>query len=231
MRKLIGLLVISAFFVFPLCVNAYIIGNVNLTENYSWPAATVSFDSGATSGGFYANYTVSLNGGAFSPAFCVENTNGPGSTLTPYTLLTIDAGLDSFGLTSLNYRAAAWVAQQNYLNNSVSAAAQVAIWEIIYDGINNFNLGAGTFRSYSSGYGNWNADALAIWNTIPINSLPAVSSEWVLAVNPTVVAGDTISETGTQNYIVHSQVPIPAAVWLLGTGLVGLVGIRRRFQQ
>jgi uncharacterized membrane protein len=30
---------------------------------------------------------------------------------------------------------------------------------------------------------------------------------------------------------IPAPVPIPGAVWLLGSGLIGLVGIRRRFKQ
>ena len=34
------------------------------------------------------------------------------------------------------------------------------------------------------------------------------------------------------NYVVSSSaVPIPAAVWLLGSGLVGLVALRRRMRK
>jgi hypothetical protein len=36
--------------------------------------------------------------------------------------------------------------------------------------------------------------------------------------------------TGTVSYLGVSAVPVPAAVWLLGSGLVGLVGISRRKQ-
>lgn len=49
-----------------------------------------------------------------------------------------------------------------------------------------------------------------------------------------------LSSTGKANVGAHiawgegsgaiSNVPIPGAVWLLGTGLIGLVGVRRRFQ-
>lgn len=228
MRKLIGLLAISAFFVFPLCVNAGIIGNANLIEGYTWPAGEVTFNGGTNWGDYYINYSASLNGGVFLPAFCVENVPAP-VTIIPYTLLTIDAGLNNFGLNSLNYRAAAWVAQQYYATQK--GAAQIAIWEIIYDGVNNFHLTTGNFQSRASGYGDWNAAALAIWNTIPINSLPAVSSQWVLAVNPAFAVGRTIADAPTQNYNVDSPVPIPGAAWLLGSGLLGLAGVRRKFKK
>ena len=45
------------------------------------------------------------------------------------------------------------------------------------------------------------------------------SGQWV--IDPTL---------GKVSYSQVSAVPVPAAVWLLGSGLVGLVGISRRKQ-
>jgi hypothetical protein len=52
-------------------------------------------------------------------------------------------------------------------------------------------------------------------------------------VNPetSTFANWTDSHSGTNPKIDTFATPIPAAAWLLGTGLIGLVGIRRRFKK
>jgi len=54
----------------------------------------------------------------------------------------------------------------------------------------------------------------------------AIASLSIDSVRPT---GDDTYYPTIDHLYVGSQVPIPAAIWLLGTGLVGLFGVRRRF--
>jgi hypothetical protein len=217
-------LIVAALISFPLCAEAGIIGNLNLQVIYSAPTGSVSFPPGTVSGNYYLDYDVSLNGGTAVEAFCVENVGAPSGTLQ-YTLLTIDSGLSAFGLDATRYMAAAWIADYYNSTNSSSedlkAAAQIAVWEVIFDYDNGFNLAGGGFKSSV-----YITEAKSIWDLKPSEFL--ASSEWTLAVNPTVLAGD-ITVYPYQNYIVHHPVPIPSTVLLLGVGLLGMIGLRRKF--
>lgn len=230
MKKLAGFLLIAVICMFPIWGNAYIIGNVNLQQYHSAPIGGVTFPS--ASGNYYLDYDVSLNGVGPSEAFCVEDMGGPGAGGTLYTLLSIDSGLSVFGLDANKYLTAAWVAQ-NYIinlpdaNESEKASAQIAIWEIIFD-YGTLDLTSGSFRSSNS----YNAGAAVILATIPgPGSIPTSSSNWALAVNPTISGEGQVTVSGYQNYLVQYSVPEPWTLLLLGFGLVGLAGIRRKFKK
>jgi hypothetical protein len=96
-----------------------------------------------------------------------------------------------------------------------AAALQLAVWEIVNETGGTYNVNSGVFNVGSRGTTTTRAAA---------NTLLAGLSGYTAAKNLYALTNATY-----QDFLV--QTPIPAAAWLLGSGLLGLFGISRRRRQ
>lgn len=110
--------------------------------------------------------------------------------------------------------------------NVLSASGNMATvdfsgWSMDYDGITDFSLGTGAWGGNAEGTAN-----------IECGVDCGNNDSYTLDYTATVPLGDP-SGFGGSTYSLHltgtiSSVPVPASVWLFGSGLVGLIGLARR---
>jgi hypothetical protein len=105
------------------------------------------------------------------------------------------------------YKQAAWLVQQLQTNPSSVAPIQFAIWNI--------------FTPTAPDYAGQEA-----WITAATNAI-ALSNYNFSDVR--VYTPISLPNSNQQEFM--SAAPIPAAIWLFGAGLVGLVGVRRKFRK
>jgi hypothetical protein len=98
-------------------------------------------------------------------------------------------------------------------------ALQIAIWEIVHESTDaSYFLNSGSAQFSSSNQ----SGAIGMAQGWLNNLNGGNGAGWLAATN--ILA---ISKDGVQDFIVQ-VVPIPAAAWLLGSGLLGLFGLARR---
>lgn len=160
-------------------------------------------------------------------AFCVDPSYAT-YTPTEYTVLSATT-------MENKYKAAAWVLDQA-LNGVFTdkAAAQIAVWELVFDWGNSVNLTANSFilnspgdplKATATGYALSALSAYGTWTGANNYSVAVKPDPGYYGVSPQ----DFVFAFETQT--VNPPVPIPPTAYLLGAGLLGLVGLRRKFKK
>ena len=189
--------------------------------------------------------TYTINGHQYSSeAYCAQATISPSGT-EPYDFWAIDDNLN--GKTEIHYDryiAATWLAQWGFdKTDKDKGIAQIAIWEVLFESGDNYDLFTGDVQSYDYW---WEEQLASSANYLLKNDFKAAlengtyddyTSLWLLAVNP--INQEQIDPRDPkidplkkyQNYLVRNPnpVPIPGALWVFGMGLIGIRRIVKRF--
>lgn len=142
---------------------------------------------------------------------------------------TIDAPWNFFGNTGTDWLSSA-------VTGDTTSGLNMSGWTVSWATLSSIPMGAGTWTVGNCGLLGCN-NALMSEGTAEFNWNGVDGGAYYLNYAGTVPAGDPSGFGGVQYYlhlegnVTVAAVPVPAAVWLFGSGLVGLVGVARRKQK
>jgi len=109
-------------------------------------------------------------------------------------------------------------------NSSGGATVNLSTWEGLIDGSNAMSLFTSSINCFGAGC----TGSIATVSAGPLSQPGGVNSSIGIHLVFDLTAGDTANFNTSFEV---SPVPVPAAVWLFGSGLLGLVGVARRARQ
>jgi hypothetical protein len=222
---LVGAIVLS----FPHFAMAYLVMDDYLL--FGGGAVTLNSTS-IIAGNVYSGGAITVTGATFTHADYVGSITGTPASGTTSNISSLGALDPNSDILTLLGTYTTFLGVHNFTSSDAAGVYYVTgavtfdtgatgNWTIISDGaftgtdvhITPYIAASGDFPNGLALYG---AGALTLTGSNDISGAVAVAG--------------AVTEEGRINSP-SSQVPIPAAVWLLGTGLVGLVGLRRKFQK
>jgi hypothetical protein len=198
---------------------------VALQLNQSWTGTV----AGTLNGGgvnWYTGYGFNFTYGGTTykepNGFCVDPADGSLNSIPYY--------IESLTSNDTKYVEAAWLVNQvmnGYIN---TVAAQAAIWEIMFNGNgNNYNM-----SSDSNGDTALYVSYLVAQAENPNNYGKLDLTGFYIATNPGTSPSDSFGN-GFQDYLFYdptpAPVPEPITLLLIGSGLLGLAGLRRKIKK
>jgi hypothetical protein len=179
----------------------YTNGPINGTNSYSFPDTP---DNWAVADSFVSSGSANVTG--FDAGIWVYS----GDTPTTFTWTILTGGPSWLGGTT--------VASGNAIWSNV-------FWGTVWGG------GYDVFTSTASGL-NVGIEAGTYWLELS-NGVTARSDDvlWDQNYGPSTAYHSLTGPIGSEAFTVYGDVvPLPGAIWLLGSGLVGLIGLRRKFK-
>jgi len=149
--------------------------------------------------------------------------NGPANLV--YTYIGKEAGSTNASRTSLASDPFFKTDETTFGATFETSASSAGYLDFIFEGLGTCCVTKGTFTNGTGNSGDNMGLSLAVALINPLTSDPSPSTLYLML-------GDGFGDTDYDDMVVKveafSAVPVPAAIWLFGTALIGFVGLSRR---